>query len=960
MSQAKTELNLLFGLLALQNDLINRDTLVAAFQAWSRDKGRTLAEHLVDRGDLDADDRDAVEALVARYLRKHGDAEKSPAAVAADPSIREQLGAVDDPEPDATLGRIGPASLPTEGDGDGERTATYAFGQPTARGARFLLLRPHAKGGIGQVGVALDAELNREVALKEIQPQLADDPDCRGRFLLEAEVTGRLEHPGVVPVYGLGADPSGRPYYAMRLIRGDSLKQAIERFHAADARPGRDRSERALALRTLLNRFVAVCDAVAYAHSRGVIHRDLKPSNVMLGPYGETLVVDWGLAKVVGRDDPVASAEATLRPASAVGSGSSETQAGAAVGTPAYMSPEQAEGRLAAVGPASDVYSLGATLYCLLTGRPPIDSADAGEALARVQRGDFPPPRAVNPRVPPGLEAIALRAMAPRPADRYGSARELARDVEHWLADEPVSAYREPWIDRTRRWGRRHRTFVSAAAVLMFAAVVGLSVGAALLQRARVETENQRRAAVTARQRAEAINRFLVDDLLKQTDPMHNPVGNQLTVRQLLDLAGARLNAGAGRGLGPEVEAEVRSVIGHAYEYLGDSSQAESHYSRAVELRSRLRGADDPETLKVRNRLTWVIVDQGRPADAEPLALETLDACRRVFGEMHAATAEATDILGEVRAQQGHHDESIALHLRAHGIAEKVLGPDDPLALDIDNNLGSALVRGGRPPEALPIFQSVVDRYQRTSPHHPLLANSLGNLGGTLIALGRIPAAEPVLKKAVELGTRSAGPSDHGVLGARNLTCYVLEAQGHWEEAERCYRGVLDDRLRLDGGKPPNANTQKSLAFLARLYAKQKRWPDAARLISRVILAQHPDPQRKPETLAPSLAAALSGEAEPAAALPLLQECREGLKAPLWEGDWLAAEVASRYGDYLRRQGRFAEAQPILLAAADEIRKGVGVPPWSATAARTRVAELYDAWGKPAEAAKWRQEPGSR
>jgi serine/threonine-protein kinase len=360
MTQADAELNLIFGLLALQNDLIDRDALVAAFQAWTRDQGRPLAEYLVDHGALEADDRDAVAALAARYLRKHGgDPERSLAALPAGPSIREQLGMPGDGDLAATRGRIGAASLATEGDEDGDRTATYTFGVATAKGARFQPLRSHARGGIGQVGVALDTELNREVALKEIQPQLADDPGSRGRFLLEAEITGRLEHPGVVPVYGLSADGRGRPYYAMRLIRGDSLKQAIERFHAADARPGRDHSERALALRGLLNRFVGVCHAVAYAHSRGVIHRDLKPSNVMLGPYGEALVVDWGLAKVVGRDDPAAWPEATFRPSPASGSGSSETQAGTAIGTPAYMSPEQAEGRLEAVGPASDIYSLG-------------------------------------------------------------------------------------------------------------------------------------------------------------------------------------------------------------------------------------------------------------------------------------------------------------------------------------------------------------------------------------------------------------------------------------------------------------------------------------------------------------------------------------------------------------------------------------------------------------------------
>src|SRR5262249_21402545 len=171
----------------------------------------------------------------------------------------------------------------------------------TSDGQRFRVLRPHAQGGLGAVFVALDTELHREVALKQIQDRYAEDPDSRDRFLLEAEVTGRLEHPGVVPVYGLGRDAQGRPFYAMRLVKGQSLKEAIDHFHEAEDRDGRDPRQRNLALRQLLNRFVAVCNVMAYAHSRGVIHRDLKPANILLGLYGETLVVDWGLGKVVGR-----------------------------------------------------------------------------------------------------------------------------------------------------------------------------------------------------------------------------------------------------------------------------------------------------------------------------------------------------------------------------------------------------------------------------------------------------------------------------------------------------------------------------------------------------------------------------------------------------------------------------------------------------------------------------------
>ena len=195
---------------------------------------------------------------------------------------------------------------------------------------------------------------------------------------------------------------------------------------------------------------------MAYAHSRGVLHRDLKPGNVMLGKYGETLVVDWGLAKAVGRTDATKiDEEGTLKPSS--GSGVAATQMGSAIGTPSYMSPEQAAGQLDRVGPASDVYSLGATLYTLLTGQAPFHEDDRGQLLQKVQQGDFKAPRQVTRAVPAPLEAVCLKAMARQPEDRYPTARALALDIEHWLADEPVSAWPEPVVVRAQRWTRRHR-----------------------------------------------------------------------------------------------------------------------------------------------------------------------------------------------------------------------------------------------------------------------------------------------------------------------------------------------------------------------------------------------------------------------------------------------------------------------------------------------------------------------
>jgi WD40 repeat protein/tRNA A-37 threonylcarbamoyl transferase component Bud32 len=349
------------------------------------------------------------------------------------------------------------------------------------------------------VSVALDRELHREVALKVIQPERADDQQSRDRFVLEAEITGRLEHPGIVPVYSLGCDDFGRPFYAMRFVRGDTFKEAIDRFHAAESTPGQSPGprERALEFRRLLGRFLDLCNIVRYAHSRGVIHRDLKPANVLLGPFGETLVVDWGLAKVVGRDGPTAgAAEGTLQPN--LGSGRSETVAGAAIGTPAYMSPEQAEGQIDRIGPASDVYSLGATLYYLLTGKPPVGEGDAAELLRRVRCGDFPRPRQVQGRVPPALEAVCLKAMATRIEDRYGSARALAAEIERWLADDPVSAHRDSLATRLTRWGRRHRTLAVGIGALLVTAVAALAISTALISREQAATERQRAHAVAA------------------------------------------------------------------------------------------------------------------------------------------------------------------------------------------------------------------------------------------------------------------------------------------------------------------------------------------------------------------------------------------------------------------------------------------------------------------------------
>ena len=309
--------------------------------------------------------------------------------------------------------------------------------------ARFEIIREHDKGSLGVVFVARDNELQRDVALKQMSEKEAAKAESRERFITEAEVTGCLEHPGIVPVYSLGEYGDGRPFYAMRFIRGRNLKRAIESFYAEEHSSTTSRN---LELRRLLTHYVDVCHAVDYAHSRGVVHRDLKPANIMLGDHGETLVVDWGLAGVVGRaatDRLDEAADGTV-PVSDQG-----LDDGTLVGSPAYMPPEQAEGLVSTIDARSDIYSLGAILFHVLTGQPPFKGGLL-KVLASVRTGDFPKPSTVCRSVPDALENVCLKAMAVAPAERYATPREIADAIEHWMADEPIFPLRSQIIALTK------------------------------------------------------------------------------------------------------------------------------------------------------------------------------------------------------------------------------------------------------------------------------------------------------------------------------------------------------------------------------------------------------------------------------------------------------------------------------------------------------------------------------
>lgn len=451
--------NLLFGVIALQMALITRDALLTAMAQWAIEKRRSVGEILVENGNLDSSDLSDLESILDRRLaREGGDASKSLAAMESIENLASELRAsIGDPE---LFRAIATASL--ESQVDPLATQLPLPDAPSLYAGRFRKIREHAAGNLGVIYVAQDQELNREVALKEIKPQIADRTTSQAKFLLEAEITGKLEHPGIVPVYGLGHYSDGRPYYAMRFIRGKSLLKYISEFHENAELKG-DSVKRALELRKLLRHFNDLCNSVAYAHSVGVLHRDIKPDNVMVGKYGETFVVDWGLAKILGnstiRPSNVASEkfpDLETAPCFPIAEQADQTQQGSLVGTPAYMSPEQASGRLDLLTPASDIYCLGATLFHLMVGRPPIAGGSLSEVLSRIQSGDLPRPRSIASWIDPALEAVCIKAMAVKPVDRYKNPLLLVDDIERWIADERVLAYREPIHRKLNRWNRKN------------------------------------------------------------------------------------------------------------------------------------------------------------------------------------------------------------------------------------------------------------------------------------------------------------------------------------------------------------------------------------------------------------------------------------------------------------------------------------------------------------------------
>lgn len=785
--------NLLYGILAMRTGFLSREALIAGIEAWLPDRGRPLSDVLIARGDLNPAVHPLIEQVVARHLDRILQPGGDTADFALVDPLPEILRTVVDPDLQASIARV--RVVETEADPHGPRTsdATTAWGPtpvantliahhhhqgngqasadahasphgeppPLPHFDRFRVLRPHAEGGLGEVHVAWDEELGREVALKEIRPKFADDPRARSRFVREAEVTGNLDHPGVVPVYSLGTRPDGRPYYAMRFVHGETLQQILERDH----REAKSLSplERLGRLRRLLRRFIDICDTIEYAHGRGVLHRDLKPANILIGSHGEAVIIDWGLAKVLGAPDDDDSPQENVGPTSVseVGHGSINepvvlhsslgssipTDIGETLGSPPYMSPEQARGLNNELDRLTDVYSLGATLYTVLVGKPPVRGSKTPEVLARVISGEIVPPLGANPDAPAPLAEICLTAMRLDPSRRYPTARALADDVQRWLDDQPVSVYPDGIGTRALRWARQHRPLVTASLALTLITVVGLVVTTALINAQKDEAiaaKRETEKTLTRALAAEETTRDIAYNFLEVVSLADRQIFTQMRPanREKFLAAGVRF-AGVYRDVAgndpiPKLRAaEVAMRLATLYRVTGRFEEASGLYADGVAILEGLAGAPGASSTQI-DRLAEALMEQGdawqtlgkvqdastsfqRAAD---LARANLNAngrpeFRRTLGRALSRLSSASLELGKAEAPElaGRAIEALlptAIASTPETERGHILSAADQLELaQAQANQAEGLVRAGQADEALALFREAFARADR-------------------------------------------------------------------------------------------------------------------------------------------------------------------------------------------------------------------------------------------------------
>jgi non-specific serine/threonine protein kinase/serine/threonine-protein kinase len=790
----------------------------------------------------------------------------------------------------------------------------------------YQLIRKLGEGGMGQVWLAEQtAPVRRHVALKLIRAGMFDDALLQ-RFQAERQSLAVMEHPAIAKVFEAGSTLDGQPYLVMEYVPGLPITEYCD--------------EKKLTIRERLELFIKACEGIQHAHQKAIIHRDLKPANILVVEVDgkpSPRIIDFGLAKTI---TPLADDKTLLL-----------TQAGSFLGTPGYMSPEQADPGMQDVDTRTDVYSLGVVLYVLLTGSLPFETRKkpVHEILRQLREEEPPRPStrvgqdkessqsgAAERGTEPGqlisllkgdLDWIAMKALEKDRNRRYGTPSELAADIRRYLNTEPVTARPASAGYRLQKYVRRHRIGVALAAGLAL-----LLAGFAAVQ------AMQLRRITRERDRADRVTEFM-SGMFKVSDPSEAR-GNSITAREILDTASRNVQSGLAQD--PELQAQMMDVMGNVYRNLGLYSRADSLLLSSSEIWRRILGPKDPQTLNSLDELSWVLSREGRYTESEKLQREVLELRTQVLGSEHPDTARSmahlAEALGyqarypeaeklyrqalEIRRRtlgrehpdtlssihsltttldgQGKYAEAEALQRQVVEIRRRVLGPEHPDTLLSLNGLAWTLSAEGQYIEAEKVQREIVNIRQRIlGPEHPLTLKSINSLVSTLVALQRYAEAETLQRAGLEIQRRVLGTEHPDSLASLNNLAWTLDMQGRYAEAEKLQREALDAQRRVLG--PEHPNTLKSMDNLAGSMQQQGHFAEAEQLERatyeirrRVLGPTHPDTAVAKYNLA--CMAARQGKRDEA--IRLLREATDnGLSAGNIRGMDKDSDLAALHGD---------------------------------------------------------------
>jgi eukaryotic-like serine/threonine-protein kinase len=740
------------------------------------------------------------------------------------------------------------------------------------------------KGGMGVVYKARQVALDRVVALKMLLHSGHADAEDLARFRTEAQAAARLQHPHIVAVYEIGSH-AGLPFFSLEYVPGGGLDRLI-----AGTPRGAQESARIM---------LALARAVHHAHGQGVLHRDLKPANVLLAEDGTPKITDFGLAKRL--DVP-----------------SGQTQTGQVMGTPSYMAPEQAQGKKD-VGPAADVYALGAILYELLTGRPPFKGETVLETLEQVCGQDPVPPTRLNPKVPRDLETVCLKCLHKEPVRRYASAAALAEDLQRWLDGKPVLARPVGRAARLGRWCRRNPGVASlggAVIVLVVAVVVGLVVGLLKVtglnrdleglnrdlaganvqldtarqtaEGKREEADAKRAEAEQARQQTETVVSYLVA-ALRKPDPKRD--GYKVTVAEVLAQAVAQLDKQP--EMEPLTQAKVLDALGATYVGLGLYGKAIPLFERERSIREQHQGHDSPDTLLSMNHLAWAYWHAGRLQEALPLFEETLEVHKARLGPDHPATLTAmTNVAATYSGLERRKD---AIRLYEETLKRERQRPEDRGTLVTMNNLANEYGWDGRWQDAIALHEETLelqkDKLGRDDPDTLKSMNCLAFAYGNA---GRRREALPLFEETLKLQKARLPPDHPDTLTTMGNLAHAYDGLGRWEDAANLYEELAESQLRVEKYAAAEATLRYCLG------AREYRLPDS----------------------------------------------------------WRRPNVQSLLGASLLGQKKYSAAEPWLLQGYDGLKaheKDIPAPAKSSlTQAAARLVQLYEALGQPEKAEQWR------